>query len=105
MDDFKYDKSPERIAFIAYNIGAYETVQKFGDAIIKGKISSDMNASKVSEVLSKSYSFYDSELISQITNAMIKQNKESFSIIGHETSEEVEQVMRQLKSCGISLPV
>ena len=105
MDKPDYNMPPEKIAFIAYNIGVYETVQKFGDSIIKGKITSNMDISKIAEVLTSSYSFYDSELISQIVNAMIMQNKESASIIGRVTSEEVNQVMRQLKASGVSLPV
>jgi hypothetical protein len=105
MDDSDYNISPEKIAFLANNIGVYETVQKFGDSIIKGKITSNMDISKIAEVLVSSYSFYDSELISQIVNVMIRQNKESSSIIGHVTSEEVNQIMRQLKANGVSLPV
>jgi hypothetical protein len=35
--------SPEKNAFIAYNLGVYQTVQKFGDLIIKGKITSNMD--------------------------------------------------------------
>jgi hypothetical protein len=34
MDDSDYNLSPEKNAFIAYNIGVYETVQKFGESII-----------------------------------------------------------------------
>jgi hypothetical protein len=105
MDDSDYNIASEKNAFIAYNIGVYEAVQKFGDSIIKGKITSDIDISKIAEVLASSYSFYDSELISQIVNVMIRQNKESLSIIGHITSEEVNQVMRQLKASGVSLPV
>jgi hypothetical protein len=29
---------PEKIAFIAYNIGVYESVEKFGGLITSGKI-------------------------------------------------------------------
>ena len=29
---------PEKIAFIGYNIGVYESVQKFGSLITNGKI-------------------------------------------------------------------
>ncbi|MGN6559061.1 MAG: hypothetical protein ACTHJ2_00895 [Candidatus Nitrosocosmicus sp.] len=105
MENSDYNIPPEKIAFIAYNIGVYETVQKFGDSIIKGKITSSMDISNIAEVLASSYSFYDSELISQIVNVMIGQNKESSSIIRRVTSEEVNQVMRQLKSSGVSLPV
>ena len=104
MGNFDYTLPPEKTAFIAYNIGVYETVQKFGEYIMKGKITPNMDISKIAEVLSESYSFYDSEIISQIVNAMIRQNKESTSIIGNVTSEDVDQVMRQLKTCGISLP-
>ncbi len=63
-----------------------------------------MDISRIAEVLSESYSFYDSEIISQIVNAMISQSKESISIIGNVTSMDVDQVMRQLKTSGISLP-
>ncbi len=104
MDNYDYILPSEKIAFIAYNIGVYETAQKFGESIIKGKITSNMDISKIAEVLSDSYSFYDSEIISQIVNAMIRQNKESTSIIGNVTSKDVDQVMRQLKTSGISLP-
>jgi hypothetical protein len=105
MEISDYNMPPEKIAFIAYNIGVYETVQKFGDSIIKGKITSNMDISKIAEVLASSYSFYDSELISQIVNVMIGQNKESSSIIERVTSEQVNRVMRQLKASGVSLPV
>ena len=105
MNDSSYNIPPEKIAFIAYNIGVYETVQKFGDSIIKGKINSNMDISKIAEILATSYSFYDSELISQIVNLMISQNKEASSIIGHVTAEEVNQIMRQLKASGVSLPI
>lgn len=104
MDNYDYTLPSEKIAFIAYNIGVYETVQKFGESIIKGKIAPKMDISKIAEVLSESYSFYDSEIISQIVNAMIRQNKESTSIIGNVTSKDVDQVMRQLKTSGVSLP-
>ncbi len=104
MSNTEYIISPEKLAFIAYNIGVYESVQKFGGLIINGKITNDMDISQVAELLSQSNAFYDSEMISQIVNAMVRQNKESLSIIGHVTSGEVEQVMRQLKASGVSLP-
>ncbi len=105
MDNLDSTVSSEKIAFIAYNIGVYESVQKFGNLIISGKITNNMDVSTVADILSNSYAFYDSEMISQIVNAMIRQNKESSSIIRHTTAEEVDQVMKQLKACGISLPV
>lgn len=55
---------PEQIAFIAYNIGVYESVQKFGQLIMNGKITSNTDASKVAELLSESIAFYDAEMIS-----------------------------------------
>ncbi|MGD9535254.1 MAG: hypothetical protein AB7V56_15980 [Candidatus Nitrosocosmicus sp.] len=104
MNNIGYNISPEKIAFIAYNIGVYETVQKFGGLIAKGKISSDMDVSKIAEFLSNSYSFYDSEMIAQIINAMVSTNKESSSLIGHTSKEEMDEVMQQLKISGVSLP-
>jgi hypothetical protein len=104
MNNYDNTLPPEKIAFLAYNIGVYETVQKFGESIIKGKITPKMDISRIAEVLSDSSSFYDPEMISQIVNAMIRQNKESTSIIGNVTSKDVDQVMRQLKISGISLP-
>jgi hypothetical protein len=104
MDNPDYMLSPEKIAFIAYNIGVYESVQKFGGLIINGKITNNMDISQGAELLSKSHAFYDSEMISQIVNAMIRENKESLSIINHVTAEEVDLVIRQLKTSGVSLP-
>ncbi len=104
VDSYDYRLPPEKIAFIAYNIGVYETVQKFGESIMKGKITSNMDVFKIAEALYDSHSFYDSEIISQIINAMIRQNKESTSIIGKVSPKDVDQVMMQLKTCGVSLP-
>lgn len=104
MDNPDYMLSPEKIAFIAYNIGVYESVQKFGGLIINGKITNNMDISQVAELLSKSNAFYDSEMISQIVNVMIRENKESLSIIDHVTPGEVDLVIRQLKASGVSLP-
>jgi hypothetical protein len=41
---------PEKIAFIAYNIGVYESVQKFGGLITSGKITSNTDVPKVAEL-------------------------------------------------------
>jgi hypothetical protein len=38
---------PEKIAFIAYNIGVYESVQKFGGLITSGKITNGTDVSKI----------------------------------------------------------
>ena len=40
---------PEKIAFIAYNIGVFESVQKFGHLITSGKIINGMDVSKVAD--------------------------------------------------------
>ena len=42
---------PEKIAFIAYNIGVYESVQKFGGLITSGKITNGTDVSKIAELL------------------------------------------------------
>jgi hypothetical protein len=44
---------PEKIAFIAYNIGIFESVQKFGGLITSGKITDHTDVSKVAELLSQ----------------------------------------------------
>ena len=46
---------PEKVAFIAYNIGVYESVQKFGGLITSGKITNSMDVGKIAELLSESY--------------------------------------------------
>jgi hypothetical protein len=38
---------PEKIAFKAYNIGVYESAQKFGQLIMNGKITNNTDVSKV----------------------------------------------------------
>ena len=63
---------PEKIAFIAYNIGVYESVQKFGQLITSGKITNNTDVSKVAELLSESIAFYDAEMISSLINAMLR---------------------------------
>ena len=68
---------PEIVAFIAYNIGVYESVQKFGGLITSGKITSNTDAAKVAELLSESNAFYDAEMISQLVNAMLQQRNNS----------------------------
>ena len=45
---------PEKTAFIAYNIGVYESVQKFGNLITSGKITGNTDVPKVAELLSES---------------------------------------------------
>jgi hypothetical protein len=101
---------PEKIAFVAYNIGVYEVVQKFGALITSGKITHDTNdPSKVAELLSESASFYDSELISGLVNTMIHNTttptKDVKSIIDRVTPTDVNYVMRQLKAAGVSVPL
>jgi hypothetical protein len=94
--------SYEKIAFIAYNIGVYESVQKFGGLITSGKISSSTDVSKVAELLSESKAFYDAEMISQLINAMLRHRQNS--TLDKITAAEVKYVMNQLKAVGVSIP-
>ena len=102
----------EKIAFIAYNIGVFESVQKFGSLIVNGKISGNdgSDVSRIAELLSEANAFYDAEMISQLINAMLrsyhnatKENTRKPTMEGV-TASEVNYVMRQLKTTGISLP-
>jgi hypothetical protein len=94
---------PEKIAFIAYNIGVYESVQKFGNLITSGKITVDTDVPRVAELLSESSVFYDAEMIAGLINAMLLANPKS-TIIDRVTAEQVRYVLNQLKATGISLP-
>ena len=93
---------PEKIAFIAYNIGVFESVQKFGHLITSGKISNGMDVSKVAELLSESHAFYDAEMISQLINSMLQYTQNS--LLGNVTAAQVNYVMKQLKATGVPLP-
>lgn len=96
----------EKIAFIAYNIGVYESVQKFGGLITSGKISGATDPEKVVELLVETTAFYDSEMISQLVNSMIRSRgliEGETSPIGSVTAANVEYVMKQLKAAGVSL--
>ena len=93
---------PEKIAFIAYNIGVFESVQKFGHLITSGKIINGMDVSKVAELLSESHAFYDAEMISQLINSMLQYTQNS--LIGNVTATQVNYVMKQLKATGVPLP-
>ena len=58
---------------IAYNIGVYESVQKFGALFLNGKISNEgSDVSKIAQLLSEASAFYDSEMISQLINTMVR---------------------------------
>lgn len=94
---------PEKIAFIGYNIGVYESVQKFGSLIISGKITVDMDVSKVAELLSESSAFYDAEMMASLINAMLSQQSGN-RIIKRVTPEQVRHVIDQLKAAGVRLP-
>jgi hypothetical protein len=93
---------PEKVAFLAYNIGVYESVQKFGSLITSGKITSNTDAAKVAELLSESNAFYDSEMIFQLVNAMLLQGNNS--TIKRVTAAEVSYIINQLKAAGVSIP-
>ena len=93
---------PEKIAFIAYNIGVYESVQKFGGLITSGKITNGTDVSKIAELLLESSAFYDAEMISSLINTMLHYTRNS--IIENITAAQVVYVMSQLKASGVSLP-
>lgn len=93
---------PEKTAFIAYNIGVYESVQKFGNLITTGKITGNTDVPKVAELLSESSAFYDAEMIAGLINAMLSYNTKS-TVIDRVTAEQVRYVMDQLKVAGVSL--
>ena len=93
---------PEKIAFIAYNIGVYESVQKFGGLITSGKITNGTDVSKIAELLLESSAFYDAEMISSLINTMLHYTRNS--IIESITAAQVVYVMSQLRASGVSLP-
>ena len=93
---------PEKIAFIAYNIGVYESVQKFGGLSTSGKITNGTDVSKVAELLSQSTAFYDAYMIAGLINAMLYDTKDK--TVERVSPEHVRYVMSQLKATGVSLP-
>jgi len=101
---------PEKIAFIAYNIGLYESVQKFGNLITSGKIANNgSDVPKIAQLLSEASAFYDAEMIAQLINAMLRsyhhtKKKNNKPTIDSVTSSEVNYVIRQIKITGIPLP-
>src|ERR671915_2581944 len=103
---------PEKIAFIAYNIGVFESVQKFGSLIVNGKIRGNdgSDVTRIAKLLSEANAFYDAEMISQLINAMLRSYHNNTKdhirkpTIEGVTASEVNYVMRQLKTTGISLP-
>jgi hypothetical protein len=107
---------PEKIAFIAYNIGVYESVQKFGGLITSGKITGDgSDVQNIANLLSEAMAFYDAEMIAQIINAILRnyhyQRTTNYNnsntrkpTIDSVTSSEVKYVMNQLKTTGIPIP-
>jgi hypothetical protein len=93
---------PEKIAFIAYNIGVYESIQKFGQLIMNGKITNNTVVSKVAELLSESIAFYDAEMISGLINTMLQYTNNN--TINKVSADEVRNIMNQLKAVGVSIP-
>jgi hypothetical protein len=93
---------PEKIAFIAYNIGVYESVQKFRRLITSGKITNGTDITRVAELLSESNAFYDAEMISELMNTMLQHTNNS--AINRVNAGEVRNVMNQLNAVGVSIP-
>jgi hypothetical protein len=98
---------PEKIAFIAYNIGIFESVQKFGSLITSNKITGAMDPAKVAELLEETRAFYDAEMIAQLINGMLAQrtttNLSSPPTIERVTASQVDYVFKQLKAAGIPI--
>ena len=44
------NEKPEKVAFIAYNIGIYESIQKFASLILAGKIDRSLDTNKIARV-------------------------------------------------------
>ena len=95
-------EKPEKIAFIGYNIGVYESIQKFASLILSGKINNSLDTNKIAQLLAETITFYDAEMISQLINVLIGNNPQS--PIGRVDPNEVSYVITQLKACGVSLP-
>jgi hypothetical protein len=102
---------PEKIAFIAYNIGVYESVQKFGGLITSGKITNnESDIQKIAQLLLEAKAFYDAEMIAQIINAILRShhqhtmNNNKKPTIDTVTASEVNYVKSQLKTTGIPIP-
>ena len=96
---------PEKIAFIAYNVGVFESVQKFGSLITNGKITGGMDPSKVAELLKGTRAFYDAEMLAQLVNGMLAQ-RASMNLpmtIARANASQVEYVLNQLKAAGVQL--
>ena len=88
--------TPKKIVFIAYNIGVYESVQKFGRLITSGKITDSTDVSRVAELLSESDAFYDAEMISGPMNTMLQHTNSN--VIHGVNAVEVRNVLNQLKA-------
>jgi hypothetical protein len=93
---------PEKSAFIAYNIGVYESVQKFGRLITSRKITNGTDVSRVAELLSESHAFYYAEMISELINTILRHTNNH--AVNKVTAGEVGNIMNQLKAVGVSIP-
>ena len=105
--DIEDTPPPEKVAFIAYNVGVFESVQKFGNLITSSKITGGMDPAKVAELLEETRAFYDAEMIAQLINSMLAQgtrmSPSSPRTIERVTAGQVDYVIRQLKAAGVSI--
>ncbi|MGH9985308.1 MAG: hypothetical protein ACRD8W_15315 [Nitrososphaeraceae archaeon] len=92
----------EKIAFIAYNIGVYESVQKSGRLITSGKTTKGTDISRVAELLSESLAFYEAGMISELMNTMLQHTNNN--AINRVTAGGVRNIMDQLKVVEGSIP-
>ena len=101
------------IDIVPYNIGVYESVQKFGGLITSGKITNnESDVQKIAQLLLEAKAFYDAEMIAQIINAILRNSSHHQPTVSNikkptidtVTASEVNYVMRQLKTAGIPIP-
>ena len=92
---------PEKIAFIAYNIGVYECIQKFANILPSGKINKDTDTNTIANLLLETKAVYDEQTISLIINSMLKLSKNM--TIKQVSPKEVNSVAQHLNRAGINI--
>src|SRR5919108_1757139 len=85
---------PEKIAFTAYNIGVYESVQKFGGLITSGKITNnnESDVQRIAQLLSEARAFYDAEMIAQIISAILRSSSHHQHAMNNDKKPTIDSV-------------
>jgi len=91
----------EKIAFIAYNIGVYECIQKFANILPSGKINKDTDTNTITNLLLESGVIYDEQTISYIINSMLNISKNM--TIKQVSPKEVNSVAKHLNRAGVAI--